>query len=334
MKKRIAVLLGDGAGVGPELVAMSAASGSLAGQCDPIILGDERVFRRALKFIGKEDFSYQLIDGFDHLNFDGRPCFYDMRNLDPADYTMGETSAVTGKASIEQLDLGLKLWKDGIVGALLFGPLNKVSLKAYKGEKYASEMTYIREVLQYNGPSCEVNHMKNVFTTRVTSHVPLADVCRYINKEAIMDAARLLWKTMKEAGYEAPRIAVAALNPHGGENGTCGREEIDIIAPAIEALHAEGIPCEGPIAADSLFFRAFHGDEFDGVVTMYHDQGQIPLKLLGFVEGIVAIQGGIPCPILTPSHGTAFEIAGTGTASVVSFEKALKDAVAMAQSTE
>lgn len=333
MKKKIAVLLGDGAGIGPEQVAKCAVSGNLTAQCDPIILGDKRIFDRALKIIGVEDYAYRMVDDFDDLEFDGRPCFYDMKNLDPAIFQIGTVNPFTGKATIEQIDLGIRMWREKIVGAVLFAPFNKASIKAYKGESYNSELTYMREVLNYTGYTCEINHMQNVFTTRISSHVPMAEVSKHVTGPAIKEAARLLWRTMRSAGYEQPRIAVAALNPHCGEYGTCGREEVDVIAPAVRELAEEGIPCTGPISADTLFNRAFNHGEFDGIVTMYHDQGQIALKLLGFEQG-VSIQGGIPCPITTPSHGTAFEIAGTGKASIDAFNKALLDAVAMAGSVD
>ncbi len=330
MKKKIAVLLGDGAGIGPEQVAKCAVSGFLTENCDPIVLGDKRIFDRALHIIGAEDYSYRVIDSFDDLKFEGEVLFYDMKNLDPANFEIGKVSAVTGKASAEQIDLGIQLWKDKVVGAVMFAPFNKASIKAYKGNSYTSEQAYMREVLNYYGPGCEINHMKNVFTTRATSHVPLTQIGKYLNKDVIKDAIRLLWSTMRDAGYAQPRIAVAALNPHCGEYGTCGREELDIIGPAVEEMAAEGMPCAGPISADTLFNRAFNYGEFDGIVTMYHDQGQIALKLLGFEKG-VSIEGGLPCPLVTPSHGTAFEIAGTGKCTISAFNTALLDAVAMAK---
>lgn len=331
MKERLAILLGDGAGIGPELVAKSLASGFMCEHCEPLILGDRRVFDRALQFVDAEKYGYTLADDPEHVPFDGKSAFfYDMKNLDPTSYVMSEVSAVTGKAEIEQIDLGIRLWKQGIVGAVLFAPFNKASIKAYKGESYNSEQTYMREVLGYWGPGCEINHMQNVFTTRATSHIPMKDVAKALTKELILDAIRLLWNTMKDVGTEAPKIAVAALNPHNGEYGTCGREEIDVIRPAVEKANEDGIPCSGPISADTLFNRAFNHDEFDGIVTMYHDQGQIALKLLGFEKG-VSIEGGLPCPLLTPSHGTAFEIAGTGRCDPQAFNTALLDAVAMAK---
>lgn len=329
MKKRLAVLLGDGAGIGPELVAKCAVSGVLTKDCDAVILGDKRVFDRALEIVGNHGYQYSLVSDLHQLKFSGAPLFYDMKNCDPATYQFGKVNPVTGKASIEQIDLGIWLWKDGIVGAILFGPFNKASIKAYKGASYNSEQTYMREVLGYNGPGCEINHMRNVFTTRATSHIPMNEICKHITKDTIKDATRLLWKTMNDAGNKDPHIAVAALNPHNGEYGTCGHEEIDLIGPAVREMNEEGIPCTGPISADTLFNRAFNHGEFDGIVTMYHDQGQIALKLLGFEEG-VSIEGGLPCPLVTPSHGTAFEIAGTGKATTFAFEKAIADAVAVA----
>ncbi len=329
MKVRLAVLLGDGAGIGPEQVAKCAAEGFLTEQCEPIILGDRRIWDRALQFTGNEGYEVVSIDNFDNLSFDGkRPLFYDMKDLNPADFEMGTVNAFTGKASIDQLDLSVDLWKKGIVSAILFAPFNKASMKASKGEIYASELAYLRDILDFHGYSCEINHMRHVFTTRATSHVPLTQIGKYITKDVIQDSIRLLWKTMLDAGNKEPRIASAALNPHAGEYGTCGREEIDIIAPAVAEMNAEGIPCTGPISADTLFNRAFNLGEFDGIVTMYHDQGQIALKLLGFEEG-VSIQGGLPCPITTPAHGSAFEIAVTGTCSIRAFKTALLDAVAM-----
>jgi 4-hydroxythreonine-4-phosphate dehydrogenase len=124
----------------------------------------------------------------------------------------------------------------------------------------------------------------------------------------------LIHEALLLAGFESPRVAVAAFNPHAGEGGTCGREEIDVIAPAVAQCQAEGYPVSGPYPADTLFIRARDGD-FDAVVTMYHDQGQIAIKLLGFSQG-VTVQGGLPIPITTPAHGTAFDIAGQGKARV------------------
>ncbi len=328
-KKTIAILLGDAAGIGPELVAKTCSNGFIQSHCHAIILGDRRVFDQALALIGS-DFAYYLIEDPEVPDFSNELCFYDMKNVNPDDVVLGQVSAITGRAVTQQIDLGIDLWRKGVVGAICFAPFNKASIKAAKGKEFTSEIAYIRQVLDYQGPAGEINHMKHIFTTRAMSHVPMVDIAKYLTKDNIKIAIRLLWSTMKNAGYENPRIGVAALNPHAGEYGTCGNEEGRIIAPSIREIEHEGIFVTGPYAADTIFNRALNHGEFDGVVTMYHDQGQIALKLLGFEHG-VSIIGGLPCPMCSPSHGTAFEIAGKGEANTHPFELAVLDAIALAK---
>jgi 4-hydroxythreonine-4-phosphate dehydrogenase len=170
--------------------------------------------------------------------------------------------------------------------------------------------------------------LNNVSTTRVTSHIPLKDVASQLSEKRILDAISLAHKTVTSFGVKQPRIAVAALNPHGGESGKCGTDEIEIIEPAVKKANEQGMNALGPFPADTLFIRTFDG-EFDSVVTMYHDQGQIAMKLKGFEWGVTVV-GGMPYPIATPAHGTAFDIAGKGLAKTSAFENALKLTVQMA----
>ncbi len=155
---------------------------------------------------------------------------------------------------------------------------------------------------------------------RVTSHVPLKDVAELITETGILDAIDLIDGELKRAGNPAPRIGVAGLNPHAGDGGNFGREEIDVIAPAVERAKMEGYAVAGPYPADTIFVRAKKG-EFDAVVTMYHDQGQIAMKLMGFGRG-VTVQGGLPVPVTTPAHGTAYDIVGKGIAEIESTRQA------------
>ena len=148
----------------------------------------------------------------------------------------------------------------------------------------------------------------------MSSHIPLKDAASYRSKDRIKDATRLIYRSLQAAGVAQPKVAVAAFNPHGGDGGTCGREEIEIIEPAVRELAAEGIPVGGPFPADTIFLKARDG-EYQAIVTMYHDQGQIAIKLMGFSKG-VTVQGGLPVPITTPAHGTAYDIAGQGRADV------------------
>jgi 4-hydroxythreonine-4-phosphate dehydrogenase len=161
----------------------------------------------------------------------------------------------------------------------------------------------------------------------VTSHIPLKEVSNKLTIDRVYKTINLMYDTLLKAGYEKPRVAIAALNPHNGDSGTCGREEIDIIMPAVERAVQEGRNIFGPYSADTLFIKAFDG-EYDAVVTMYHDQGQIALKLKGFDRG-VTISAGLPNVKTTPAHGTAYNIAGKGIAITTAFEEAYRIATQM-----
>jgi 4-hydroxythreonine-4-phosphate dehydrogenase len=172
--------------------------------------------------------------------------------------------------------------------------------------------------------------LDNKWMSRVTSHVSLREAIDQITAQRIDEALTLANATMRGAGFANPRIAVAALNPHGGENGLFGREEIEIIKPAVEKAAARGINCKGPYPSDTVFIKAF-GDEFDGVLSMYHDQGQIATKLKGFNRG-VTVTGGLKTVFCTPAHGTAFDIVGKGVATTGALEQAVRLAARLASS--
>ena len=167
----------------------------------------------------------------------------------------------------------------------------------------------------------------DLWTSRISSHVPLKEVPKYVVRQRIIDAAQLTYRSLQKNGVALPRIAVAGLNPHNGDGGTCGREEIDVIAPAVAELNELGMCIAGPFPADTIFLKARDG-EFDAIVTMYHDQGQIAIKLMGFSQG-VTVQGGLPIPITTPAHGTAYDIAGLGKANVDATANAFRIACRM-----
>ena len=175
---------------------------------------------------------------------------------------------------------------------------------------------------------CEFNTLGTLWTSRISSHIPLADIPKYVTGDRIKAAARLTYKTLKRAGFAEPRVAVAALNPHGGEGGTCGREEIEIIEPAIAELRAAGIDVRGPLAADTMFHAEARGN-YDAALCMYHDQALIPIKTIDF-HGGVNITLGLPFVRTSPDHGTAFAIAGRGIARAESLIAALRLAAEMA----
>ena len=197
----------------------------------------------------------------------------------------------------------------GKLDGICFAPLNKGAM--FKGGwKFHDEHQMFAKLTGHSGFFGEMNVIKEFSTFRVTSHVALREAVNMITPERITSAIHLAQDTLRAAGHAKPRIGVAALNPHSGENGLFGDEEIRIIRPTVDALRAEGIDCTGPISSDAIFLKALRG-EFDGVVMMYHDQGQIATKLLGFNKG-VTVTAGLKTVFTTPAHGTAYDIVGTG----------------------
>jgi len=194
-----------------------------------------------------------------------------------------------------------------------FTPFNKAAMRLAH-PSYDDEVVFLNEELNFKGEASEFNILPNVWNARVTSHVPISGVAELMAQETILDKLVLTHDSLKAAGIVAPRIAVAGLNPHAGDGGNFGREEIDVIEPAVKAGIARGIACDGPFPSDTVFLRAKRGD-FDAVLTMYHDQGQIAMKMMGFDEGVTLL-GGYPFPVCTPAHGTAYDIAGRGIADL------------------
>lgn len=327
MKKPIiGILLGDAAGVGPEIITKLAGRDFYKEFCSPIILGDVRVFRRATE-INKLTIPIQVIERVEEATWeDGIPVL-DMKDLNPDNVPFSIICKESGKAMLDMLSLGVTLFQEKKINGFCFAPLNKAAM-IQAGCEFESEHHYLAHLFNHTAPFGEINVLDDLWTTRTTSHIPIAKVSDNLSVNSIMRAITLANTTLKNAGIEKPRLGLAALNPHGGEGGKCGREEIDVIAPAIEEANMLGIDAKGPFPSDILFIKAFDGD-FDGVVTMYHDQGQIALKLKGFDQGIT-IAGGLPAPIVTCAHGTAYDIAGKGIVKTSAFENAVKMASKMA----
>ena len=325
-KPIIGILLGDSTGVGPELVAKVAASGFLTEQCRPVIIGDVRVFENGLKIIGKTT-SYYAVEDVAEADWKKGIPVLDQHDQNPAEIVLCKISAECGKADNDMIKTAVKLYKDGKIEGFCFAPFNK-SAMIQGGCTFESEHHLMANLFGVTGPFGEINVVGNLCTTITTSHIPIKEVSNHLTVDSIMRAVELSYKTLKGMGIENPRIAVAALNPHCGEEGLCGREELDVIIPAIEKAREQGIDAKGPYSSDILFIKAFDG-EFDSAVTMYHDQGQIALKLKGFFDGIT-IAGGQPAPIVTCAHGTAYDITGKGTVKTSSFENAVKTCTKMA----
>ena len=319
-RPRVLVTPGDANGIGPELTAKLL--GTAPTDAEIVLLGDENPIRLGEKRSGVSLDLFPVKDDLSNVA-DAPPGaipFLRRDNVEQADIRPGEVSAVCGRAAIGDLEFAAKAVQRGLADGVLFAPLNKAAMKA-GGMKAADELHHLAAALGFAGPISEVNIFADgPWTSRVTSHVALRDVADLLSAEKITRSAWLIHAALRDFGTAAPRIAIAALNPHAGDGGNFGREEIDLIAPTVADLRRQGMDASGPHPADTLFMRALAG-EFDAVVTMYHDQGQIALKLMG-IHRSASVQGGLPVPVATPAHGTAFDIVGQGIAKTGATEAA------------
>jgi 4-hydroxythreonine-4-phosphate dehydrogenase len=331
-KPRIVTVLGDPAGIGPELVGRLLAEPETTRQADILLLADAGELERGMDLAGRRT-ALHAISALDRADFTrtpaNTPLLLDFRGDTRGAFQRGASTAEGGRYSLDTLALGLQAVQRGVADAMLFAPLNKHSLHL-AGMQTSDELHWFAEQLKFDGPVCEFNVLDGLWTSRVTSHIALREVADRITVQGVTRGIELIAQAMAGAGITQPRIAVCGLNPHNGDNGSFGREELDIIGPAVEAARARGIPVQGPFAADTIFLKV-QGEQrqFDGVVTMYHDQGQIAMKLMGFWRG-VTVQGGLPVPITTPAHGTAFDIAGQGKANPGAMKQAFQLACRMA----
>lgn len=326
MKPILGITLGEATGIGPELIAKLIFNDRLSRYCRPVIIGDARVLELGKKIAGV-DFPVTVVEDVSAIDWDGPISILDQKNFDPTNLEMGKINVDSGRVTGDTLVAALHLLEDGAIQGMVFAPLNKQAF-ILGGYEYEDEHALFREFFKWDKPAGIMNVLDNLWTFRVTCHIPLSEVATSLNRDNVLSSIRLADGTLRLAGYERPRIGVAALNPHSGEGGLCGREEVDIIRPAIEAARAEGAEALGPFSADTIFLSAFDG-AFDAVVTMYHDQGQIATKLKGFDIG-VTVAAGLPYPITTPEHGTAFNIAGKGIAKTEATEQAIIIAAKMA----
>ena len=312
-KPLIALAMGDPAGISPELTAKLVALDEIRARCRLLVIGDIRVFEAGARVAGVTPELTTVEQGADFDELRGDTLFLDLGHLDPARVERGVASLAGGQFALANYKRALEFGRDGRVDAVCFTPFNKAAMRLARSD-YDDEIAFSADVVGLRTPASEFNVLGELWNARVTSHIPLRDVAERLTSERIQRALRLTDACMRNAGFARPRIAVAGLNPHAGDGGNFGREEIDVIAPVVEAGRRAGIAVEGPFPADTVFLRAKSG-AFDAVLTMYHDQGQIAMKLMGFDRGVTLL-GGFPFPICTPAHGTAYDIAGQGVASI------------------
>jgi 4-hydroxythreonine-4-phosphate dehydrogenase len=330
-RPRLAVLMGDPAGVGPEVVVKLLARPANIAAADIVLLGDRRVLGTGEKAAAAklpvapiEALSASVIQP-------GRINFLEVPIAGGELPAVGQSSAGAGRAVLDALSKAADAARSGIVDGILFAPLNKHAMRL-GGLEHEDEMRYLQSYLGVKTFVTEFNITDGLWTSRVTSHIPLREVADAITTDGVCEAVRILAANLRAAGVAEPRIAVAGLNPHAGDGGNYGDEEARIIEPAVRAIRAEGLNVSGPFPADTVFIAARRGD-YDAVVSMYHDQGQIAMKLMGFERGVTLL-GGLPVPVTTCASGTAFDIAGKGVANPEGLQQAFNIVTRMAAARE
>jgi 4-phospho-D-threonate 3-dehydrogenase / 4-phospho-D-erythronate 3-dehydrogenase len=324
----IAITMGDAAGVGPEVIMKSLAQAWVYEQCRPLVIGDAERLRDAGRIVGAELGMRSLAENeIDSALYElGSVNCIDLK-LIPPDLPWGKLSALAGDAAYRYVEVAARLALEGKVSAICTAPLNKEALQA-GGHKFPGHT----ELLAHLTGTQEVSMMLSTPKMRVihvTTHIGLIDAIAKIEPGLVERTIARGHLALERAGIQNPKIAVCGINPHAGENGLFGYgEEETKIAPAIAACRKKGWKVEGPLPADTLFFRAQRGD-FDMVVAMYHDQGHGPVKALGLESG-VNITIGLPVIRTSVDHGTAFDIAGTGKADERSMLEALRLAIELA----
>ncbi len=324
---RIGFMLGDVTGIGPEIAVKLLASGKPAEVANVVIIGDKRVFDLGMRNAGVK-VAHTVYRSIDEVTWPRQDLpLLDLGNTDPARFPQGMSSDESGKLAGDTLKVMIDFALAGKLDGICFAPLNKGAMNR-GGWKFNDEHQMFAKLTDHSGFFGEMNVIDQFSTFRVTSHVALREAVTMITPERITAAVNLANDTLRATGKASPRIGVAALNPHNGENGLFGDEEIRIIRPTVDMLKSGGINCQGPISSDVIFLKAVKGD-FDGVVMMYHDQGQIATKLLGFNKG-VTVTAGLKTVFTTPAHGTAYDIVGQGKADPGAMEHAFTLAAKLA----
>jgi len=310
---RIAISIGDPAGIGPEVVVKALADPEISCLAGWIVVGDAAVLSQVEAQTGLVP--AQLAN----------TRVVDLRQPDAAVLVQGKLSAAAGRAALEYVRAATQLCLNGEADAMVTGPVNKEAV-TLAGEKFTGHTEFIAALCGVSEPRMLlVNDRLRV--VHVSTHVALRQACE-LDPDKILHTIELGHQAAQWLGIERPRIAVCGLNPHAGENGLFGEEDREFILPAVKSAQAAGIRCEGPLPADTLFLKAVRG-EYDLVVAMYHDQGHVPMKLLDF-EHTVNVSLGLPIIRTSVDHGTAFDIAGKNQADPSSMKAALKLAATMA----
>jgi 4-hydroxythreonine-4-phosphate dehydrogenase len=315
----IGISVGDPAGIGPEITAKALSLAEVYDICRPLVVAERGMMRDAVRFSGLDGEIHAVSSPGDGLYNLGTIDVLDMRNIDAKSLKHKIVSSECGRASFEYVKKVIELAMSGEIDATVTGPINKEAINR-AGFHYSGHTEIYADLTHTKDYAMMLTH-EHFRVIHVSTHVSLREACDRVNKDRVYKVIKLGHKTVKRLGIENPRIAVAGLNPHAGESGLFGREEIEEIEPAIKQAQEEGLTVEGPIPPDTVFSK-MRGGQYDIVVVMYHDQGHIPTKLLGFqydentktwdsISG-VNITLGLPIIRVSVDHGTAFGKAGEG----------------------
>ncbi|RIA45538.1 4-hydroxythreonine-4-phosphate dehydrogenase [Hephaestia caeni] len=335
----LGISMGDPAGIGPEVTVKALADPAMLGRCHPIVVGDANVVRDVIGFTGVA-LDINAITAVDQATFaPGIINVYDLANVDMARFRLGQVDAMCGQAGFDYVAKVIELAMNGEVDATVTGPINKEAMHL-AGHRFGGH-TEIYATHTGSEQYAMLLVEENLRVVHVSTHVSLRQACDLVKQERVFAAIELIDGACRQLGIAEPRIGVAGLNPHASDNGLFGDEERQEILPAILRARADGYRVDGPVPADTLFPKAI-GGVYDGVVAMYHDQGHIPFKVVGFdwdrgVEAMKSVRGvnitlGLPIIRTSVDHGTAMEIAGRNIASADAMDLAIDYAVRLCRS--
>lgn len=320
---RVGITQGDINGIGFEIILKTFADSAMLDLCIPIIFGHINVANFQRKALGI-NVPLKIISSAE----DAKPGQVNFVSCSDADLKVefGVQSQEVGHAAFEALELAVQEYKMGNIDALVTAPINKASIQS-TNFRFVGHTEYLQNCFDATNSNALMILCNNVMRVAlVTTHLPISEIAFAITQEKVEQKARLLYKSLcQDFNISCPRIAVLALNPHSGDQGVIGHEEVEVIDPAVKVLNEEGVPCYGPFAADGFFGAGLY-KHFDGILAMYHDQGLAPFKALSMNDG-VNFTAGLPIIRTSPDHGTAYDIAGKGIADAGSFRQAIYTAI-------
>jgi 4-hydroxythreonine-4-phosphate dehydrogenase len=324
-KPLIAITMGDAAGIGPEVIAKALMSEDVYRICRPLVIGEQSAMQKAITLVKSQAVLHPIAGVEEAASQYGVIDLFDLHNLDEKEVTVGKVCRACGKASVDYIIKAAQLVLHHEVDAIATAPINKEATRLAG----CGELGHLELLAHYTGTKEYAIMLVSepLRVVHLTTHYSLKEAVGCVTRERILARLKLIQDSFESWGMNRPRIAVAALNPHGGEGGILGLEEIQEISPAVKAAQELGIDTRGPYPADTVFNRAVNG-EFDVVLAMYHDQGHIAVKVHGF-EKSISVALGLPFIRTSVDHGTAFDIAGKGIAEAVSMEEAIRVAVSL-----